>query len=158
MNLTELLVGVAIVVGILGIVIPVLPGSILILGAILLWATEEATRTGWIVFAVATVLLMVGAIVKYTVPGRRLKATGVPNRSLVLGGLLGIVGFFVIPVLGLFVGFVGGIYLAERHRVGPALAWPSTKSALRAVGASILIELVAGLLAASVWFAGAVLG
>ena len=54
---------------------------------------------------------------------------------------LGVVGFFVIPVVGLFVGFVLGIYLAERRRVGQADAWPSTKAALRAVGLSILIEL-----------------
>lgn len=157
MNTTEFLVGVAIVIGIVGIVVPVLPGSILILGAILVWAVEEGTRTGWIVFAIATTLLVIGAIVKYVVPGRRLKATGVPNRTIMLGGLLGIVGFFVIPVVGLFVGFVAGIYLAEQHRVGRDLAWPSTKSALMAVGVSILIELVAALLAASVWFAGATL-
>ena len=61
---------------------------------------------------------------------------------------LGVVGFFVVPVVGLFVGFVLGVYLAERRRVGGAAAWPSTKEALRAVGLSILIELAAGVLAA----------
>ncbi|MGH8967290.1 MAG: DUF456 domain-containing protein [Actinomycetes bacterium] len=156
MTISELLVGIAILVGIIGIVVPVLPGSILILGAILVWATEQGTSTGWIVFAVATVLLVTGAIVKYAVPGRQLKATGVPNRSIMLGGALGIVGFFVIPVVGLFLGFVLGVYLAEHHRVGKDRAWPSTRAALKAVGASILIELVAALLAASVWLAGAV--
>jgi hypothetical protein len=40
--------------------------------------------------------------------------------------------------------------------VGRELAWPSTVSALRAVGLSLLIELAAGLLAAAVWLAGAV--
>lgn len=157
MNLTELVVGLAILVGLAGIVVPVLPGSILILGAILVWATEDGSGTAWIVFAVAAALLVLGAVVKYTVPGRRLQATGVPNRSLVAGGLLGFVGFFVIPVVGLFVGFVLGVYAAERRRVGASAAWPSTKAALRAVGASILIELVAGLLAAGVWVTGAVL-
>ena len=157
MNTTEFLVGVAIMIGIVGIVVPVLPGSILILGAILVWALEEGTGTGWAVFATATTLLVIGAVVKYVVPGRRLKSTGVPNRTIMLGGLLGIVGFFVIPVVGLFIGFVAGVYLSEQQRVGRALAWPSTKSALMAVGVSILIELVAALLAASVWFAGAAL-
>lgn len=157
MNLTELLVGIAILVGLVGIVVPVLPGSILILGAILVWASEDGSGTAWTVFAIATVLLVTGAIVKYVVPGRRLKATGVPNRSIMLGGVLGIVGFFVVPVVGLLLGFVLGVYLAEQHRVGKDLAWPSTKSALKAVGASILIELVAALLAASTWLVGAIL-
>jgi uncharacterized protein len=60
----------------------------------------------------------------------------------------------VVPVVGLFLGFVLGVYAAEHRRVGPRLAWPSTRAALRAAGLSILIELLAGLLAAGVWVTG----
>jgi hypothetical protein len=60
----------------------------------------------------------------------------------------------VVPVVGLFIGFVLGVYLAERARVGGARAWPSTTAALRAVGFSILIELVAASLAAITWVVG----
>jgi uncharacterized protein len=157
MAVTDVLVGLAIAVGLVGIVVPVLPGSILILGAVLVWATEARSSTGWLVFAAVTTLLVVGGIVKYAVPGRRLKSVGVPNRSVVAGGLLGIVGFFVIPVVGLVVGFVVGVYLAELLRLGPEGAWPSTRSALGAVGLSMLIELAAGLFAAVTWLLGAVL-
>jgi uncharacterized protein len=153
---TELLVGLAIAVGLLGIVVPVLPGTLLILGAVLVWAVTVGTPAGWVVFAVATVLLVAGGIVKYAVPGRRLRTAGVPNRTIVLGGVLGIVGFFVVPVVGLLVGFVVGVYLAELQRVGREQAWPSTRHALAAVGVSVLIELAAALLAAVVWLAGAV--
>jgi hypothetical protein len=110
----------------------------------------------WLTLAVVTTFLLVGGVVKYAVPGRGLKAAGVPNRTMLLGGLLGIVGFFVIPVIGLFVGFVLGVYLAELLRVGRELAWPSTKAALRAAGLSVLIELTAGLLAAATWVVGAI--
>lgn len=157
MTVTELLVGLAIVVGLVGIVVPVLPGSILILVAIVVWASESPSTTAWVTTGVAAGLLVVGAVVKYTVPRRALRAGGVPNRSIVSGGLLGIVGFFVIPVVGLFVGFVLGVYLAEVRRTGREEAWPSTRAALRATGLSILIELVAALLATSVWLVGAVL-
>ena len=64
-------------------------------------------------FVVATTFLALGAVVKYVVPGRRLKQVGVPTSTLLLGGVLGVVGFFVIPVVGLLVGFVLGVYLAE---------------------------------------------
>ena len=67
---------------------------------------------------------------KYAVPGRRLKAA-VPTSTLVVGGLVAIVGFFVIPVVGMLVGFPIGIYVAERVRVGAAGAWPSTRAALQ---------------------------
>lgn len=156
MAMTDVLVALAVLVGLVGIVVPVLPGSVLILGAVLLWAVLAASPAGWVVFAVATTFLVVGTVVKYAVPGRGLKAAGVPNRTLVAGGLLGIVGFFVIPVVGLVVGFVLGIYLTELQRVGRGLAWPSSRAAIKAVGLSLLIELAAGLLAAGTWLVGAV--
>jgi uncharacterized protein len=157
MGTTDLLVGLAILVGLVGIVVPVLPGSVLILGAVLVWALEVSSSLGWAVFAAAATVLVIGGVVKYAVPGRRLKAVGVPNRSLIAGGLLGIVGFFVIPVVGLVVGFVLGLYVSELQRLGRAAAWPSTRSALGAVGLSMLIELLTGLLAALTWVAGVLL-
>lgn len=157
MSATEILVALAIAVGVAGIIVPVLPGTVLVLGAILVWALQIGTSTGWIVFAVATVLLAAGSVVKFLVPGRQLKSSGVPNRTLLVGALVAFIGFFVIPVIGMFIGFVLGVYAAERARVGGALAWPSTKGALRAVGVSILIELVAAFLAAVTWVVGVVI-
>ncbi len=157
MLVTDVLVGLAVLVGLVGIVVPVLPGSVLILAAVLVWALEAATSTGWVVFALVTALLLVGAVLKYAVPGRRLRADGVPHRTLATGAVLGVVGFFVVPVVGLLVGFVLGVYLSELHRLGGTAAWPATVAALRAVGLSLLLELAAGLLAALTWLVGAVL-
>ena len=159
MSPTEILISIAIAVGIAGIIVPVLPGTILVLGAILVWAwtLDPRTATGWVVFAVATGFIVLGSVVKYVVPGRRLKDNGIPASTLVLGGVLGIVGFFVIPVVGLLVGFVLGVYLAELRRVGADAAWPATVHALKAVGLSILIELVASLCAAATWAVGVVI-
>lgn len=157
MSATEILIAVLIAVGIAGIIVPVLPGTILVLAAILVWALEIGTATAWVVFAVSAALLVGGTVVKYLVPGRRLKESGVPNSTLLAGAVLAFAGFFVIPVVGMFIGFVLGVYAAERRRVGAALAWPSTTAALRAVGVSILIELVAAFLAAIAWVVGVVM-
>lgn len=154
MTLTDLALGVVIVVGLVGIVLPFLPGSLMVLAAILLWALETRTAAGWAVFAAAGVLLSVGVVVKYAVPGRRLQRSGVPSSTLLVGVALGVVGFFVVPVVGLLLGFVLGVYIAEQRRLGAARAWPSTKAALRAIGLGILIELCAGVLAALVWLVG----
>lgn len=155
MSLTEVVVGVAIAVGLIGILVPVLPGSALILVAILLWALELGSATGWGVFAVAAAFLVIGTVVKYVVPGRQLKEAGIPASTQWTGVALAVPGFFVIPVVGAFVGFVAGVYLAERRRLGPG-AGASTRSALRAVGVSVLIEITAAILAASAWVAGLV--
>lgn len=156
-TLVEIAVAIAIVAGLAGMIVPILPGAVLIAAAILVWALEVGGSTAWIVFGVALALLVLGSVVKFLVPGRRLQAAGVPNRSLWAGAGLGVVGFFVIPVVGIFVGFVLGIYLAEWQRVGRDAAWPSTKHALKATGLSILIELAAGVLAAAAWAVGVVL-
>jgi uncharacterized protein YqgC (DUF456 family) len=151
-SVATFLVGVAIFVGIIGIVVPVLPGALLSLAAILVWALEEQSATGWIVLSAAVVLIGASQVVKYIVPERRLRESGIPRRSTLTGVLLGIVGFFVIPVIGIFVGFPLGVYLSERRRLhAHDLAWTSTKHALRASGLSVLIEFIGTALAAAVW-------
>lgn len=146
------LVGAAILVGLVGIVVVVMPGLVLVWAAVAVWAFVEQTGVAWGVLAVATLLVAAGTVAKYLLPGRRMRDAGVPGRSIIAGVALGIIGFFVIPIVGLFVGFVLGIYLAERLRLGGhRLAWPSTVHALKAVGLAIMIELLAGLLIAGTW-------
>jgi uncharacterized protein YqgC (DUF456 family) len=154
----ELIVALVCVVGIAGTIVPVLPGALLVLGAILVWAAVEGGATAWTVAAVAALLVGIGQVVKYLWPGRRMKAAGVPGSTLIWGGVLGVVGFFVVPVIGLALGFVLGVWLAEVIRLGgTANAWPSTVHALKAAGLSMLVELASALVATSVWATAAVL-
>lgn len=157
MSGVEVLVGLVILVGLAGIVVPVLPGPALIGAAVLGWAFHVDTRTGWVVLVVAVAALLAGAVLKYVVPGRRLAEAGIPSRTLWAGAAAGVVGFFVVPVIGLLIGFVLGVYAAERARVGAAAAGASTRAALRAAGVSILIELASGGTAAAAWVVGVVL-
>jgi uncharacterized protein len=152
----DVAVALVVAVGLVGILLPVLPGSILVLAAVLAWAVHTGGALAWTVLAVVATLLAVGSVVKYVVPNRRLQEIGVPASTQWAGAALAVVGFFVVPVVGLVLGFVLGVYAAEHRRVGARLAWPSTLAALRAVGLSILIELVAGVLAAGVWLTAVV--
>nr|WP_067546835.1 DUF456 domain-containing protein [Nocardia crassostreae] len=155
--LGEALVGLAILIGLVGIVVPILPGVILIFAAVLVWAIMTGGATAWVVFAVCATLLVISGIVKYTWPGAKLREAGVSNRSLFLGAVLGIIGFFVVPIVGLFLGFVLGVCLSELQRLRVQRpAWESTKHALKGVGLSLLIELLGALFATAVWVAGVV--
>ena len=158
MSAVEVLVAVVIAVGLAGILVPVLPGGSLLIGAAVLgWAVWQGSALAWIVLSVAVVVLIAGVVVKYAVPGRRLKEVGVPLSTQLAGAVLGIVGFFVVPVVGVVLGFVLGVFLAELRRLrSGSAAWVSTKHALRAAGLSILIELCAGVLATATWVAGVV--
>lgn len=146
----------AIVAGLAGVVVPGLPALPLCCGGVLVWTLFGDAGPGrWAVLAAATAIAAGGTVLKYLWPGRNLKRTGVPTTSLLAGGLLGVVGFFVIPVVGLPIGFVGGIFGAERLRLGDTrLAWPATVQALKAAGLSMVLEFTAGLMIAALWVAG----
>lgn len=157
MSPLEAVVAIVIAVGLVGIVVPFLPGDLLVVAAILVWASETTGTTAWVVAVAAVVLIGAGAVVKYVVPGRRMRSAGIPTSTLLAGAATGIVGFFVIPVIGLLIGFVLGIYLAELRRLGAAAARPATVHAVKAVGLGLLIELCAAMLAAGTWAIGVVL-
>src|ERR1700754_3099027 len=156
-NIT-ILCGVAMVIGVFGVVIPFLPGLLLCWATAVAWAIFVGEGAGrWGMLALVTLIAILGIVVKYAWPGRNLKRSGVPNKTLLLGGVLAIVGFFVVPVVGLFLGFVLGVFLAELARLGDSKrAWPSTKHAIKAAGLAMLVELGAALAIAIVWVAGAV--
>jgi uncharacterized protein YqgC (DUF456 family) len=158
MSTATTLAAVLIVVGLVGVVVPLLPGLILVWAGIALWSLSHGGEAGWLVLAAASLVLALGLFAKYALPGRRLRDVGVPWTTLTFGVVLGVFGFFVIPVFGLPLGFVLGVYLAEAARLNSfAAAWPSTRSAVAAVGLSLLIELGAGLIATAIWLAGATL-
>jgi len=146
---------VMIIIGLVGIVVPVLPGLLLIWAAVLVWASAAQTTTGWVVLAVATTLALAGFVLQYLLPGQRLARAGITTSTTVAGAVLGVVGFFVVPVVGAFLGFPLGVYLAERVKRGThAAAWPATKHALRAIALSMGIELLTGLAITTIWVIG----
>jgi uncharacterized protein YqgC (DUF456 family) len=149
------LVALAIAVGLVGILLPMLPGTLLVFGAIAVWAFVEQNVTSWVTLGVVAVLLGASTLIKYLWPVRRMRAAEVSTLSLVAGAVFGIIGFFVIPVLGLVIGFVLGVYLAElAHRRDQRLAWTSTVHAVKGVALSVGVELCGALLATAVWVTG----
>ena len=156
----DLFCGAAIVIGIFGTIIPNVPGLLLSWAGVLVWALfTDAGQAKWWVLGLATVLALFATVLKYVLPGRHLAKSGVPTRTIVFGSLLGIVGFFVVPVVGLFLGFVLGVFLAESARLrGAGPAWPSTWKAIKAVGFSMMIEIGTGLIILVSWVGAVVFG
>lgn len=148
------LVALVIAVGLAGIVIPVLPGGLLVFAAITVWALIERTTVGWVTLGIAAALFVIAEVVKYTWPVRRMRRAEVGTWSLLAGAVLGVIGFFVIPVLGLVLGFVAGVYLAElAKRRDQRRAWASTVHALKGAALSVGVEFTGAVLAAITWAA-----
>ncbi|MEU4688397.1 DUF456 domain-containing protein [Actinoplanes sp. NPDC023714] len=151
-----LISGLLIALGAIGVLLPMLPGLLMSWTGVLLWAFlgGGSASVRWAVLAVVTVIAAGGLVIKFLWPGKKLKSTGVPNSALLAGGVLGLIGFFVVPVVGLVLGFVLGIWLVEMNRLGSERAWPSTRSAIAAVGLSLLVELASALAIAVIWVIG----
>lgn len=150
-----IMVAVAIAIGLVGILVPLLPGTLLVWAAIAVWAFVVGTTAAWVVLGVVSAILGAGILVKYLWPARRMKAADISGRTLAAGAILGVIGFFVIPVAGLLIGFVLGVYLAEfAQRRDQRRAWASTKHAVKGVALSVGVELGAGLLATAAWIVG----
>lgn len=151
----ELLVGLVILVGLFGVVVQILPGSVLVLGAILVWSIATGGTAAWLVLAVAGIAVVGSNVGKYVLAARRLTRADVPTSTLWWGGLGGVIGFFAIPVVGLFVGFPLAVFLAEYARRRESRpAWAATVVALGATGLTILVELAGALLATGAWVVG----
>ena len=149
------LVALVIAVGLVGIVVPLIPGILLVFGAIAVWAVVENNVTAWVTLGVVAALLAASTLIKYLWPMRRMRAADVGTSTLVAGAVLGIIGFFVIPVVGLVIGFVLGVYFAElARRHDQRVAWTSTVHALKGVALSVGVELAGALLATVAWVAG----
>ncbi len=155
-TVVTVLCGVAIVVGVAGTVIPVLPGSVLIALSLLAWAIwGGAGTTGWVVFGIGLVFVLAGMAASAVLTGRKLKQHSIPNRSVVVGLIQGVAGMCVIPVVGLFVGFASGLLLSELLRTRALRrALTSSWAALKATGVGMIAEFGLACLAASTWVIG----
>ncbi|MFD5100570.1 DUF456 domain-containing protein [Streptomyces albidochromogenes] len=147
-----LLVGLVMLLGLLGVLVPGVPGQAIVWAAVLWWALEDKTVLAWGVLIGATGLLLLDQALKPLLPARRPQESGAPQRTLMVGGIAGIAGFFLLPVVGAVLGFVGGIYGVERARLGShGGGWASTRTVMRAIGYPVLVELFACLLVTGTW-------
>lgn len=152
----EILVAVALAVGIVGLVVPVLPGLALMWAAVGVWALFDGGGAWrWATFGVVTVLAAVGTVAGLALTGKRAVGAGAPSWVLLVGIVGGIVGFFTIPLLGIVIGAIGAIWLAELVRLRDVkVAWDTTWAALQGYGVGTLVQGFAGVAIVVVWALG----
>ncbi|AGS72587.1 DUF456 domain-containing protein [Streptomyces collinus] len=154
-----LLVGALIALGVCGVLVPGVPGSWLVWAAVLWWALEDPQPVAWAVLVGATTVLLLSLVVRWALPPRRLRASGATPRMAVYAGTGALLGFLLIPVVGAPPGFMAGIYLHERLRLGGhGEAMAALRTTMGAGGSSVLAELFACLLIAGAWLSAVVWG
>jgi uncharacterized protein YqgC (DUF456 family) len=155
-----LLVGFVMLLGLGGVLVPGVPGPWLVWAAVLWWALQDRTELAGVVLGGTTGILLAAQAVRWQLPPRRRRAAGGLGHWLaVRAGAGALIGFCVLPVIGAVPGFVCGILLAERLRLGGwGAARTATGAALRSGGWSVLTELFACLLIMGAWLGALIWG
>lgn len=154
------LVAVVMGVGLVGTVVPVMPGLAVVWGAGLVYGLIAGFGSvGTVAFVVMTLSAVAGTIATYALPHRGGTARGAPSSSMLAGVVGALVGVVVIPVLGLPIGAVAGVWLAETARLGDARqAWQVTVGVILGFGLGLLVEFSLGVLMIGSWVAWVVFG
>jgi hypothetical protein len=155
MSAVVVLVALAMVVGAVGTVVPLVPGLSLVWGAGLVYGLGQGFgAVGAGAFAVMTVLAVAAGLAGYLVPKRRATGAGASAASVWLGVAAAVVGAFVVPVVGLPLGGVLGIYVGEWLRTSDATAaWRATRATVAGFGIAALVQFGAALAMIAVWVA-----
>lgn len=149
--------GLLLAVAVFGTVFPVLPGSPVAFVTLIAWGWVLGSAASWTAAGVGAFLALIGFSASAVLTGRRLRREQVPHRSILVAVIAGIVGMFVIPFFGLFIGFALGLYLAEYFRGRDAqAALHSSWEALKAMGLGMVVEFLMVALAGSVWTVGVI--
>ena len=154
----EIAVAVALAFGLVGLVVPVLPGLALMWGAVGVWALLDGGGPWrWATFGVVTILAAVGMVAAVTLSGRKATGAGAPWWALVMALVGAVLGFILIPLVGVVVGGIAGLWLAELIRLrDPRTAWDTTWEALQGYGIGTVVQMMAGVAIVLVWVAGVV--
>jgi uncharacterized protein YqgC (DUF456 family) len=149
----DVAVGLAMLVGLVGTVLPFLPGLPVILVAALAWVVADGADAGqWWVFAFVAALCLAGTIVGSILPARRAARAGA-SRWVLAGGAVGLViGAIAIPVVGAIIGWPLGILVASMlstHDIDEA--WTQTRATIAGVGIGTAVQFASGVVAVSGW-------
>ncbi|TJZ73042.1 DUF456 domain-containing protein [Chitiniphilus eburneus] len=113
-----LLAAVLVLVGFLGTLLPMLPGTPMIFGGMLVAAWADGfQRVGWLPFIVLGILLLLSIVLDYVAGALGARKYGASKEALwgsILGSLLGIFAGLPGLLLGPFVGAALGEYYARR--------------------------------------------
>ena len=150
-----ILVGLGIAIGLVGTIIQLYPGLPIILLMIGVWAGFTGMATAWWIFAATAVVVIAAYALSIILPARYMRDEGAPWSALGVGLILAFIGFFVLPVIGMPIGFVIGVFVSEWVRLRDAnRAWRQTVTAFKGVLLSVLIELIAGTISTGLWILG----
>jgi len=158
--LIAIVTGIVMLIGLLGVLLPLIPDLIIIWGA----ALGYGLILGWgesgpWLFGAITLFGIIGIASDIWVSGVGGRLGGASIKSVLVGLLLGIIGFIFLTPIGGLVLLLVGTFTMEYHRLGDA------EEALKGMlgvglgyGASFGVKLLLGLLMMGLWVVWVIIG
>ena len=132
-SLIQLLCIILLIVGILGTVLPVLPGLLLSLCVLLIYKFGTDAPLSMVYIWIFVFLTAISVVLNYVIPAKTTRKYG-GTRWGSIGSIIGtIAGMFLIPVpFGFLIGMFLGVFIGEllHDANDKKKAWNSTKGAL----------------------------
>jgi uncharacterized protein YqgC (DUF456 family) len=147
----------ALIVGLLGLIVPVFPGLVImwlgtLIYAILQNAAGDMNGWKWLIFAIITLLMIGGSIADNLIIARKMRDKYVPWSSILFAfGVSLIASLFFTPLVGLIAAPVG-LFLAESRRLKDRdAAVDSTKAYMIGWGWAFGVRFIIGLVMIGFW-------
>lgn len=150
------------VIGLVGTVVPMVPGPPLIWLGAFLWAWADGFETiGWPSLLLMALLTALALVADLWLSGWGARMGGASWRSLLVAAIGSVMGLVVFSIPGLLIGAVLGLVIGEIVRHGGVdgfrSAWRSSGGLMIGWVASLVFQLVVGILL-FIAFAGQALG
>jgi uncharacterized protein YqgC (DUF456 family) len=151
----------AMFVGLFGIILPIIPGIILIYLSALAYAVLEGfNAVGWLSFTVITLIALVAVTADLWMPILGAKQGGASKRAMLFGLVGGILGFVILtpmfPLVGsIFGGIIGyaiGTLLGQYHKYQDwEIASRASIGSIAGWGVSMVVQMIGGILIVSIF-------
>ena len=100
--------------GLFGLVIPIMPGLVIIWVAALGYGIAAGFGAlGWIMFAIITLLMIAGSFIDNVLMGTQARQSGASWVSIAAALVFGLAGNFVLPVIGGLIAALLALFVAE---------------------------------------------
>ncbi len=140
-------------VGLVGLIVPIFPGITVIWLAVLGYGLVTGfTSLGWVVFAINTVLMVIGVTIDNVLMNAKAHKEGAAWSSLALGMVGGVLGTIFFPPIGGILAAPLVVLLLEtyrQHDINKALL--TLRGLLIGWGASFVVRFFIGLAMIGLW-------
>ncbi|NPV87450.1 MAG: DUF456 domain-containing protein [Anaerolineae bacterium] len=152
--LLQIAVAITMAVGLVGLIIPVLPGLTIIWAASLVYGLVTGfTWQSALIFALLTLIMLAGNLADNFIMGASARAGGASWLSIVIALIAGVIGTLLLPPIGGILAALLGIFVVEviRMRGDWRKALEAARNIALGCGGAVIVRSALGMLMILLW-------